>query len=402
MSSVASSPEKSTALTIQSPEEQNVILRKKLDGIKAIANRDSELLAQVQKQNLQLLARQADEKQVRAQLSTAVQMLRKENNVLQGDVTSLKELSANLEANLHIEIDSFNQERDEWKKQQIKAIRKFEKEIDGARILRERADQLANTLAIVSDEKEQAANERDNLRRQLEGSRPISRTSRGSDVPEQPSRPLSVAGPPPDKAAEVKKQQQAEQLRKMAEKVFALVSQINKMEEWKENHLEIERKAKVKINTLESQAIQMTGAMKQAARKRDKVEAGNRLLQEKLMKQQRIVMQIKQDQHLLEKERHSLNKSLRSKTNQLQQSTGRSDALSHRLLQEQQSRAIEREAATSMQHDLTELAEHNKLLRIKLDQIDSEKLKLQKLCVKQQGDLVAWESRQAYFDNLQV
>ncbi len=137
-------------------------------------------------------------------------------------------------------------------------------------------------------------------------------------------------------------------------------------------------------------------------RKYERLESANRLLQEKLLKQQRIVMQVKQDQHLLEKERHNLNRTLRLKDNQLQQTSGRTDALSHRLLAEQSSRLVERETLAVLQNETTELKDHNSLLRSKLDQVENEKVSLARLVQQQEEQLAGWQARQTYFDNLQA
>jgi len=307
-------------------------------------------------------------------------------------------LYTEIETKLRIETVMFDKERSEWKKHQLKALKKFEAEIENSRLLQRRADELANTLMITTDEKTKAELARDSHKRQLEES-VVNKQKIKLQNRELAATTSSNAT---EEALKVKNQQQADQLRKMAEKVFALVAQINQMEEWKVAQLEAEKVLKTNIVAIEASNEQMDSSLRAAVRKYERLESANRLLQEKLLKQQRIVMQVKQDQHLLEKERHNLNRTLRLKDNQLQQTSGRTDALSHRLLAEQSSRLVERETLAVLQNETTELKDHNSLLRSKLDQVENEKVSLARLVQQQEEQLVGWQARQTYFDNLQA
>jgi hypothetical protein len=236
------------------PEEQIARLTKQLEAAKSLAKRDAEQLTQLQNLNLQLLDRQKEEKQVRAQLSSAVQTLRKENAFMLVDTAKYKELYTEIETKLRIETDMFEKERSEWKKHQLKALKKFEAEVENSRLLQRRADELANTLMITTDEKTKAELARDSHKRQLEES-VVNKQKIKLQNRELAATTSSNAT---EEALKVKNQQQADQLRKMAEKVFALVAQINQMEEWKVAQLEAEKVLKTNIVAIEASNEQVS------------------------------------------------------------------------------------------------------------------------------------------------
>jgi hypothetical protein len=281
--------------------------KKKYLQLQNSAQRDSDLLAQVQKQNLQLLARQSDEKQVRVQLSAAVQNMRKENGALQIELTKYKSVAAELEQKLRIEMEAAEQSSIDWKKQHAKTQRKLEQEQQDARTVRLQRDDMANNLLALTEDKANLLAECHALQKHAEEAEQKHRRVQ--------SRALVAANAPSsaDSKARAREKKQNEQVSKMAEKVFALVAQIQQMEDQEREYREEISRLKENLISVQNKNAAMDERHVQSNRLIERTQNANRTLQDKFLKQSQTLNQVKQDMNMLEKELVKVNRSLRQK-----------------------------------------------------------------------------------------
>uniref|UniRef100_A0A7S4DQ35 Uncharacterized protein n=1 Tax=Lotharella globosa TaxID=91324 RepID=A0A7S4DQ35_9EUKA len=322
-------------------------------------------------QNLKMVERQTEEKNIRNELARELHKMQKEIVKVSEEKAVVEKRYDELGLKLKTEVEGFEREKQQWKEKHLHTLKRLQREEeqvqDGATI----AQGMAADLMVVNKENEQLKGlleeQETELRnimveyqRAQDAMTKINDENKALQTDKELLKKTNTEG-----EKELKKS--AEQLRIMAEKVFQLLNQLQKLDNWKKEALGKQKAADHKIELLKVKSENLEEQLKNTVKTNKQLHASLKSSNARMEKYRDISRDHKSRYMACEKTRSKLSSQVKGANKLLHKLQSQTDHLTTKYRQEQHKNAAQLQSIQKLQTTLMnhELNRHNLDNRLK-------------------------------------
>mmetsp|Transcript_46794 Transcript_46794/g.92078 ORF Transcript_46794/g.92078 Transcript_46794/m.92078 type:complete len:1036 (+) Transcript_46794:57-3164(+) len=365
----------------------------------------SEKIEMLKLQNEEYTSRAQEEEAERDQLQLDISNLEKEVELLEDEKRKYKAVFKELEARLKVETDSFSLEEEQWKHKQMQLLSKFEAEDNLLANTQKKADDLSATTTRLTGRNAQIEGLLDQNEQQLEAmaaeyseSQQVVSALR-SEHEQLASQNAELVEQNAKSASDLERS--SDQLKVMAEKVFQLLRQLQRMDEWKVAFLEKQSEMEAKVHTLVNHCEELTDTLEASTQAKEEEEFSTKEASLKLQHSRKEALSVKREFLAMQKIKSVLKKKLQMKQSSLKQITTKATNVQSRLSTEQFQRDHERSILEALNTKVEEMEEHTQSLRAKIAVLELANTRHSSLLKKTDMQLDKYKEKDPYFAKLE-
>lgn len=359
----------------------------------------------LEQQNSELLEQNEDEAAVRRELKSGNESTNELRAQLEQDKAKYKQVFKELQAKLRIEMDTFMLEQLQWEGKELQLTKSLREETEALDENKLQTAQLASSVLKLSDQSQELQEIVTQQQHRLEAiTEEFNQATAHKQALAEANQDLikNSADAIKSKANTDKElERSAEQLRVMAEKVFHLLSQLQKMDEWKVEFLERKRDTQDKVLSMRDRCETFTEHLEEMNGEKELLNLSHKESEDELQEQRKELMALKREFVMLEKQQTVLRKKINLKDATLHTSSQKHFHVTERLAHEKGQARKEQKMLRELSGRVEELGIACKSLKSQIGILELATARHQSMIKKSQMQLDQWAEKDAYFAKLE-